>query len=78
MKVIIVSPEKTLYDAEVNGVKLPGTKGRFEILKGHAPIISTLSDGIIECVGDEPYKVDISGGFVEMAHDVVSICVETA
>mgnify|MGYP002521988960 CR=1 FL=1 len=43
MKVIIVSPEKTLYDAEVNGVKLPGTKGRFEILKGHAPIISTLS-----------------------------------
>lgn len=77
MKVIIVSPEKTLYEAEANGVKLPGTKGRFEILKGHAPIISTLSKGVIECIGDKPYMVAISGGFIEMAHDVVSICVET-
>lgn len=77
MKVTIVSPEKTLYDADVERVKLPGTKGRFEILKGHAPIISTLSKGNIECLGQELFKVSISGGFVEMAHDVVSICVET-
>lgn len=76
MKVTIVSPEKTLYEAEADGVKLPGESGRFEILQGHAPIISTLTSGTIECLGKEPYKVDISGGFVEMAHNIVSICVE--
>lgn len=27
MKVTIVSPEKTLFEGEVEGVKLPGTKG---------------------------------------------------
>lgn len=76
MKVTIVSPEKTLYDAEAEGVKLPGASGRFEILQGHAPIISTLTAGTVECVGQDPYEVTITGGFVEMAHNVVSICVE--
>ena len=33
MKVTIVSPEKTLFEGEVEGVKLPGAKGRFEVLK---------------------------------------------
>ena len=78
MKVIIVSPEKTLYEADADGVKLPGTNGCFDILKDHAPIISTLADGVVECLGAQPYKVAISGGFVEMAHNVVSICVEKA
>ena len=53
MKVTIVSPEKTLYEGEVEGVKLPGTLGRFEVLKGHAPIISTLVAGTVECACDE-------------------------
>lgn len=76
MKVTIVSPEKTLYDGQAEGIKLPGTMGRFEVLKGHAPIISTLTNGTVECLGDNPYKVNISGGFVEVANDAVSVCVE--
>lgn len=76
MKVTIVSPEKTLYDDQVEGIKLPGTKGRFEVLKGHAPIISTLTNGTVECLGENPFKVNISGGFVEVANDAVSVCVE--
>ena len=51
MKVVIVSPEKTLYEGEAEGVKLPGVKGRFEVLNGHAPIVSTLAAGTVECVG---------------------------
>ena len=43
MKVIIVSPEKTLFNGDAQGVVVPGEEGAFEILKGHAPIISTLS-----------------------------------
>lgn len=76
MKVIIVSPERTLYEGEADGVKLPGTKGRFEVLQGHAPLISTLKEGTVECVGKEPFSVAVTGGFVEVAQDVVSVCVE--
>mgnify|MGYP001677844518 CR=1 FL=1 len=32
MKVIIVSPEKVLYQGEASSVVVPGEKGRFEIL----------------------------------------------
>ncbi len=76
MKVTIVSPEKTLYEGDVEGVKLPGTLGRFEVLKGHAPIISTLVAGTVECIGNEPYLITVSGGFVEVANNAISVCVE--
>lgn len=76
MKVIIVSPEKTLFNGDAQGVVVPGEGGAFEILKGHAPIISTLSAGNIKVITEEVLQISISGGFVEVANDEVSICVE--
>ena len=76
MKVIIVSPEKTLYSGEVEGVEVPGENGRFEVLNNHAPIISSLIAGKVYCKGAEPFTLEISGGFIEVAHNEISICVE--
>lgn len=76
LQVIIVSPEKQLYADSAEGVVVPGEKGQFEILKNHAPIISTLTQGTISCRGKNPYELDIKGGFVEVVHNNVSICVE--
>ena len=76
MKVVIVSPEKTLYEGEAEGVKLPGVKGRFEVLNGHAPIISTLTAGTVEGVGTSSCTFHVKGGFVEVAQNEVSVCVE--
>ena len=47
----IVSPEKIEFTGEVESVKVPGTQGNFEILSGHAPIISTLQKGVVEYDG---------------------------
>ena len=74
MKISIVSPEKTLYMGEADSVIVPGT--RFEILKNHAPIISSLSAGLLECKGAQPLTLEISGGFIEVSRNEVSICVE--
>lgn len=76
MKVTIVSPEKRLFEGECNAVKLPGKKGRFEVLNGHAPLISILVSGKISCAGEKSFDVDIAGGFVEIGNNIVSICVE--
>lgn len=76
MRVTIVSPEKTLFEGLCAGIKLPGTQGRFEVLEGHAPIISTLSAGTISCIGEDSFEVDVQSGFVEVARDIVSVCVE--
>lgn len=76
LQVVIVSPEKTLYTGEVRSVSVPGEKGRFEILRGHAPIISSLVRGTVECGADETFSLEIEGGFVEVARNRVSLCVE--
>lgn len=41
----IVSPEKELFNGEVESVTLPGTMGSFSILPQHAPIVSSLGTG---------------------------------
>jgi len=39
----IIAPDQNLYSGEVDLVQVPGSKGSFEILRNHAPIISTLN-----------------------------------
>ena len=69
----IVSPEKVEFTGEVESVKVPGTQGNFEILPGHAPIISTLQKGVVEYDGQQ---LPILGGVVEVQKGVVSLCIE--
>ena len=72
----IVSPEKTLFKGEVDKVFVPGAMGTFEILEHHAPIISSLREGVICYNTDSLQKQEIKGGFVEVVKDKVLICVE--
>ncbi len=77
LKLKIVSPEKIVYQGDVESVLVPGTKGSFEILNDHAPIISSLSEGTVEYSTKEGKKqFNIHGGFVEVKKNEVSLCVE--
>ena len=49
----IVSPEKEIYNGEVESVTLPGTIGTFTILPQHAPIVSSLREGKVMYVPTE-------------------------
>lgn len=77
MKVEILTPEKKLYSGDANLVKVPGTKGSFEILKKHAPLISTLEKGQIKILDqkNEPVFFDIASGVIEVHKDLVTILV---
>lgn len=73
----VISPERTLVHAAVEAVELPGTKGRFEVLRDHAPLISSLEKGVIAYRnGEGTNKVAISSGFVEVNDNHVVACVE--
>lgn len=77
LKLKIISPEKVIYDGEVESVTVPGTLGSFEILNNHAPIISSLANGKVDYVTkDGSHSVDVEGGFVEVKKNEVSLCVE--
>ena len=45
MHISVLSPDRELFNGEVTSVKVPGSLGQFQILRNHAPIVSSLTDG---------------------------------
>lgn len=76
MDLTIISPEKVLFTGKVTSVQVPGKAGRFEVLANHAPIISSLDEGTILYKDDDEHTQEITRGFVEVANNKVTICVE--
>lgn len=52
MQVEIITPEHRIFSGEAKAVQMPGKDGLFQVLDGHAPLISTLVEGEL--------KVDLS------------------
>lgn len=75
MDMTIYSPEKTLFTGEVEMVEFPGGRGRFQVLKDHDSIISTLVDGVIRfrTQGEEKLQ-PVKSGYVEVHHNVITVC----
>lgn len=76
----IISPEKKIYEGEVKLVKVPGSKGSFEILLNHAPIISTLDKGEVKVIDkdDKESFFEIDGGIIEVNRNKISLLAEKA
>ena len=68
MRIEIITPDKKIYDGEIKSVRVPGKKGSFQVLKDHAPIISTLDSGPVRMVDQDNNEIiyNISGGVIEV------------
>jgi F-type H+-transporting ATPase subunit epsilon len=78
-EVQILTPNGSVYNGTVTGIKLPGTEGNFEVLHNHASLMSGLEVGVISIKNDA--KVDyiaVSGGFVEVNSNKVTVLAESA
>jgi len=73
MTVEILTPDKKLFSGESTAVTVPGTLGSFTVLKGHAPIVSTLEAGNVTVKTDRDQTFQISGGVIEVLEDSVII-----
>ena len=70
----VVTPERRLLDEPVDMVTVPGTNGELGILPGHTPLISQLKTGVLTYVQDgKSSQLHVSGGFVEVRDDLVSV-----
>ena len=77
LHLVIVSPERTVYDGKADSVVLLGELGNFQVLVNHAPVISSLVAGEVRYVaGEETQSLNIKGGFVEVRDNQISACVE--
>jgi F-type H+-transporting ATPase subunit epsilon len=59
---------------------LPGSQGDFAVLRGHAPVISTLRPGVLNIDLPEAKKrrIFVRGGFAEVEPDRLTVLAETA
>jgi F-type H+-transporting ATPase subunit epsilon len=68
MRIEIVTPDKKIFEGEIKSVRVPGKKGSFQVLKDHAPIVSTLESSmviIVDMDGKETV-LEIDGGVIEV------------
>ncbi|MFP4620939.1 MAG: ATP synthase F1 subunit epsilon [Bacteroidales bacterium] len=80
MNLEIITPDKTLFEGKVELIQVPGSKGQFQILQYHAPIISILEKGTVrvdESLGTPRYFY-IEGGVIEVQRNMAIILAETA
>ncbi len=77
MKLEILTPDKAVFEGEVTSVTVPGTMGSFEVLNGHAPLISTLEDGkVVIRNGKGEQSMLIKGGVIEVIDNKIIVLAE--
>ncbi len=77
---LVTPTKKILEGAELKRVFVPAFKGELEILPGHAPLVTTLSAGVLkyELASGETKPVAISWGYCEVtAAGQVTLLAET-
>ena len=78
-KLEIVTAEKLVYTGYADILVVPGVDGELAVLPGHAPLLTLLKPGEMRVVeGDKENHIAVSGGFIEVLNDEVSILADTA
>ena len=75
----IVTPEKRVVSETVDAVTIPTLSGEVGILTNHAPLISALKSGVLSYTrGGATERMVISGGFVEVSNNKISVLADLA
>lgn len=76
----LVSPERLVLSRDVEMVVVPGSEGYFGVLPRHAPMISTLSAGVIDIYqgGSVVERIFVAGGFAEVTETRCTVLAEEA
>ncbi|MCL4538101.1 MAG: F0F1 ATP synthase subunit epsilon [Bacteroidetes bacterium] len=75
----ILTPQKSVFSGEVESFTAPGESGSFQVLRNHAPLLSSIAAGEVRLVdqsGDE-FIYSTSGGFVEVNHNKANFLADT-
>ena len=79
MKIEIVTTEEIIYSGKADAVVLPGVEGQLGILPRHAPLITALAKGeVVVRDQGETTTLLLSGGFMEVLEDVVTILADSS
>jgi len=80
LRLVLVTPEKTLFDRPVASLQVPLFDGGAGFYPGRAPLVGRLGAGVLRLkgAGGETESYFIDGGFVQVKGSVVSVLTNSA
>lgn len=75
----IVTPERVVYESEIDQATLPTAQGEITILPNHISLVGVLKPGeLMIKKGKEEIAMAVSGGMIEVAKNKVVVLADTA
>lgn len=79
LKIRVIAPDKTVWNAEAEEIILPSSTGQLGILKGHIPLLTALDIGVMRVRVEKDWiPIVLLGGFAEVENNVITILVNGA
>jgi F-type H+-transporting ATPase subunit epsilon len=80
LNVDVVTAERVVYSEDgVDEIIVPGSEGELGVLTMHAPLLTTIHSGVMRIVkGGEEVEIAITGGFIEVRDNRVTILADAA
>ena len=80
IKVNVVTPDGPVYESDVEMVSTKAKSGELGILPGHIPLVAPLEIGAVRLKlgGGKQEQIAVSGGFLEVRPDQVTILAQAA
>ncbi len=75
----IITPNRIQFNGEIQSVTVPGTDGSFQVLKNHAPLMSTFEIGEVKVVLPDGKETSYAtgGGTVEVLDNHVLVLADS-
>ena len=79
LRVSVITPEATIFEGDADEVVAPAYNGSMGIRRGHAPLMALLGTGTLRIDrGREQKSFTVSGGFLQVVNDTVTVFSESA
>ncbi|HLM69561.1 MAG TPA: F0F1 ATP synthase subunit epsilon [Longimicrobium sp.] len=79
LHVVVLSPERTVFEGAAEQVIAPALNGSLGILRGHAPLMALLGEGSLRITsGGQELRYVVAGGFLQVADNQVTVLSERA
>lgn len=75
----LVSPERELFNGEVDHVVVPGSEGEFGVMPNHAPVMSVIKPGALRVINEgAERRIFVNGGFADVTPEGLTVLAEEA
>lgn len=75
----IITPLRTVAEADALSILVPATEGQLEVLPGHTALITSVSNGELSYrTATSSVSLFIGGGFLQVENDMALIVTDTA